>query len=71
MNLSYLSKKQAQEYKNEMNLSEEESEIFDMLLKEYSIVKMAGIMKMSTRTVDRRIRSIKEKLKNVVNVAET
>lgn len=71
MNLSYLSKKQAQEYKNEMNLSEEESEIFDMLTKEYSIVKMSDTMKMSTRTVDRRIKSIKEKLKNVVNVAET
>lgn len=65
MNLSYLSKKQVGEYKNKMNLLDDESMIFDMLVKNYSIVKMADILKMSTRSVDRRIRSIKSKMENL------
>lgn len=65
MNLSYLSKKQAEEYKNRMNLLDDESMIFDMLVKNYSIVKIADILKMSTRSVDRRIRNIKKKMENL------
>lgn len=45
-----------------MNLTEDEEQIFDMLAKNYSIVKIAGIMQMSTRTVDRRIKNIKLKM---------
>lgn len=66
MNLSYLSKEQSQNYKNQMNLTEDEEQIFDMLTKNYSVVKISGIMQMSTRTVDRRIKSIREKI-NVVD----
>lgn len=62
MNLSYLSKEQSNNYKNQMNLTEDEEQIFDMLAKNYSIVKIAGIMQMSTRTVDRRIKNIKLKM---------
>lgn len=62
MNLSFLSKEQAAEYKNRMNLTEDESKIFDMLTKNYSIVKIADTMQMSTRTVDRRIKNIKLKM---------
>ncbi len=65
MNLSFLSKEQSKEYKDKMNLTEDEEKIFDMLLKNYSIVKIAGIMQMSTRTVDRRIKNIKLKMKNL------
>lgn len=62
MNLSFLSKEQSEEYKIKMNLTEDEEQIFDMLTKNYSIVKIAGVMQMSTRTVDRRIKSIKLKM---------
>lgn len=65
MNLSYLSKKQVEEYKSKMNLLDDESTIFDMLVKNYSIVKMADILKMSTRSVDRRIRNIKKKMEGL------
>lgn len=62
MNLSFLSKEQSEEYKSKMNLTEDEEQIFDMLTKNYSVVKIAGVMQMSTRTVDRRIKNIKIKM---------
>lgn len=62
MNLSFLSKEQSEEYKSKMNLTEDEEQIFDMLTKNYSVVKIASIMQMSTRTVDRRIKNIKVKM---------
>lgn len=62
MNLSYLPKEQSNDYKNKMNLTEDEEQIFDMLTKNYSVVKIASVMQMSTRTVDRRIKSIREKM---------
>lgn len=66
MNLSFLSKEQSKEYKDKMNLTEDEEKIFDMLAKNYSVVKIADVMQMSTRTVDRRIKNIKLKM-SVVN----
>lgn len=65
MNLSYLSKKQVEEYKTKLNFLEDEVMIFDMLVKNYSIVKMADILKMSTRSIDRRIQNIKKKMENL------
>ena len=62
MNLRYLSKEQSDNYKNQMNLTEDETKIFDMLTKNYSVVKIASIMQMSTRTVDRRIKNIRTKM---------
>lgn len=62
MNLSFLSKEQSKEYKDKMNLTEDEEKIFDMLTKNYSVVKIADVMQMSTRTVDRRIKNIKTKM---------
>lgn len=67
MNLSFLSREQSEEYKGKMNLTEDEEKIFDMLTKNYSVVKIASIMQMSTRTVDRRIKNIKLKMDNVVD----
>lgn len=66
MNLSFLSKEQSEEYKDKMNLTEDETKIFDMLAKNYSVVKIADSMKMSTRTVDRRIKNIKTKMNAIV-----
>ncbi len=65
MNLSFLTREQSEEYKGKMNLTEDEEQIFDMLTKNYSIVKIADVMQMSTRTVDRRIKNIKLKMKNI------
>ena len=65
MNLSYLSKKQVEEYKERINLLDDETVIFDMLVKNYSIVKIADILKMSTRSIDRRIRNIKKKMESL------
>lgn len=62
MNLSFLSRDQSEEYKCKMNLTDDEEKIFDMLIKNYSVVKIASIMQMSTRTVDRRIKNIKLKM---------
>lgn len=62
MNLSFLSREQSEEYKRKMNLTDDEEKIFDMLTKNYSIVKIADVMQMSTRTVDRRIKNIKLKM---------
>lgn len=67
MNLSFLSKERSEEYKCKMNLTDDETKIFDMLTKNYSIVKIADALQMSTRTVDRRIKNIKLKMKGVVN----
>lgn len=68
MNLSFLSREQSEEYKKKMNLTEDEEKIFDMLTKNYSVVKIAGVMQMSTRTVDRRIKNIKLKMDGVMPV---
>lgn len=68
MNLSFLSKEQSEEYKRKMNLTEDEEHIFDMLTKNYSVVKIAGVMQMSTRTVDRRIKNIKIKMGMVLTL---
>lgn len=62
MNLSFLSREQSEEYKGKMNLTEDEEKIFDMLTRNYSVVKIADVMQMSTRTVDRRIKNIKTKM---------
>lgn len=67
MNLSFLSREQSEEYKSKMNLTDDEEEVFDMLTKNYSVVKIANIMQMSTRTVDRRIKNIKLKMDSVAN----
>ncbi len=67
MNLSFLSREQSEEYKRNMNLTEDEEQIFNMLTKNYSVVKIASVMQMSTRTVDRRIKNIKSKMEIVAN----
>lgn len=65
MNLSFLSRDQSEDYKSKMNLTEDEEKIFDMLAKNYSVVKISDTLKMSNRTVGRRIKAIKEKMKNI------
>lgn len=65
MNLSFLSREQSEDYKSKMNLTEDEEKIFGMLTKNYSVVKISDSLNISVRTVGRRIKTIKEKMKNI------
>lgn len=67
MNLSFLSREQSEKYKSKMNLTDDEEKIFDMLAKNCSVIKIADVMQMSTRTVDRRIKNIRSKM-NMVTI---
>lgn len=49
----------------DMNLTKDEDTIFQLLTSGYSITQIADVLKMSTRTVDRRIKDIKYKLHKV------
>lgn len=65
MNLSFLSREQSEDYKSKMNLTEDEEKIFGMLTKNYSVIKISDSLNISVRTVGRRIKTIKEKMKNI------
>lgn len=49
----------------DMNLTKDEDTIFQLLTSGYSITQIADVLKLSTRTVDRRIKDIKYKLHKV------
>ena len=62
MNLSRYKTSDLQKIKEDANLTEEEEMIYYMLSKGKSIIQIADKMNLSTRTIDRRIRDMKEKL---------
>lgn len=62
MNLSKLNKARLEEMKACANFTEDEDIVFDMLSKGKSIIQIADVLNLSTRSVDRRIRDIKAKL---------
>ena len=62
MNLSRYKTSDLQKIKEDANLTEEEEMIYYMLSKGKSIIQIADKMNLSTRTIDRRIRNMKEKL---------
>ena len=62
MNLSRYKTSDLQKIKEDANLTEDEEMIYYMLSKGKSIIQIADKMNLSTRTIDRRIRSMKEKL---------
>lgn len=62
MNLSKLNKARLEEMKACANFTEDEEIVFDMLSKGKSIIQIADVLNLSTRSVDRRIRDIKAKL---------
>lgn len=62
MNLSRYKTSDLQKIKEDANLTEDEEMIYNMLSKGKSIIQIADKMNLSTRTIDRRIRSMKEKL---------
>lgn len=62
MNLSRYKTSDLQKIKEDANLTEDEEMIYYMLSKGKSIIQIADKMNLSTRTIDRRIRNMKEKL---------
>lgn len=54
-----------EETKEKLNLTEDEQEIFDMLMSDKSIVQISDKMGFSIRTCSRRIANIKHKIKQL------
>lgn len=64
--LSMLTTPELKHIKTELNLTDEENLIFDCLSRKQSINEMSMILRMSTRTVDRYISRIKQKLNKLI-----
>ena len=67
--LRMMPKKAIYDVRNELNLSEDESKIFDMLMKKKSIQQIADDVCMSTRTVNRKVQSIECQLVYMAQLA--
>lgn len=63
MQLYRLSKPELDKLRENANLTDDEEIIYNMLAKGKSIVQIADKLNLSTRTIDRRIRNIKNKIK--------
>lgn len=70
MDFTFLSKKQIETIKAEINFTDDEEIIFNMLSRGKSIRQIADSTQMCTRSVDRRISNIKKKIRNYINVAK-
>lgn len=66
MNRLEFTKQEVFEIKEKIYLTEEEEKIFDMWLKEETIVKMSNEMKMSISTISRKKEKILKKIKKVI-----
>jgi len=64
--LSELTKPELEELKDLLNLSDDEMVIFEKLSNGKSIEEISDKLKMSSRTVQRRITNIKNKLERVI-----
>lgn len=60
--LSSLTRCELEQYRNELNLTEDEEKVFDLLSKGKSVIQIADKCLISESTVDSRIRAIKSKL---------
>lgn len=65
MNLSKYSMPKLEEWKCQLNLTEDEEQVFDMLAKGKTVKEMSYYTCLSTRTIDNRIASIRRKLKEI------
>lgn len=65
MNFSKFTKPKINELREQLNLTDEEEKVFDMLCKGRSIVEISCKVGISTRTVDNRIVSIKQKMNDL------
>lgn len=65
MDLSKYTKPTLDEWREVLNLTEDEEKVFLMLAKKKSILEIANKLQMSESTVSRRIRNIKDKMEMV------
>lgn len=68
--LSTLQKPELERIKEILNLTDEQTEVFDMLSKRKSIEEISLKVGMSTRTVDREIKRIKNKIFIGTNIVD-
>lgn len=59
-------KDEYEQLKEKLMLDEEMSKIFEMKIKRYSIVQIAMKLNMSERTVNRRVKELKKKIRRVL-----
>lgn len=59
-------KDEYEQLKEKLMLNEEMSKIFEMKIKRYSIVQIAMKLNMSERTVNRRVKELKKKIRRVL-----
>ena len=59
-------KDEYEQLKEKLMLNEEMSKIFEMKIKRYSIVQIAMKLNMSERTVNRRVKKLKKKIRRVL-----
>lgn len=53
-------------YKDKLNLSDEESEIWDLAMRDKSIEEISHRLMLSTSTVNRKLKSIRLKIREVI-----
>lgn len=58
---------ECQRYRRECNFTDEEQAVFDLSARGKSRVQISEALRISVPTVDRRIRSIKDKIRKVHN----
>ena len=67
MKFSELTKPELERIVENANFTEEEVRIFRLLSRDFTQKEIAHRLSMSTRTLERRVRNIKNKIKRVVN----
>lgn len=67
MRFSDFTKPELEEIVENANFTEEEDRIFMLLSRNFSQKEIAHRLSMSTRTLERRVRNIKNKIERVVN----
>ncbi len=65
MHLHELTAAECEKYRRDCNLTDEELAIFNLRVKNKSRVEISGSLALSSATADRRIRSIKNKIRKV------
>lgn len=70
LDFTYLTRAEIEFLKKDIPFTDDEVIVFDMLSKGKSIRQIADATKMCTRSVDRRIKSIKKKIRNYISVAK-
>lgn len=70
LDFTYLTRSELETLKKDIILTEDEEIVFDMLAKGKSIRQIADRAQMCTRSVDRRIKNIKKKIRNYKSVVK-